>query len=65
MTIIGKLICSLRARFGARRVHKYVRHKAPYAVGNAAPTFHATNLKRCLRCGIVVPVKPRKRKGAE
>lgn len=60
MKLIGKLICAIRARFGARKVHKWGR---PYVDESAMPPYPG-RVKSCTRCGHTVPVKPRKRKGA-
>lgn len=69
--IIGRLICAIRARFGARPAHAYRRTvvKGSVVVTGPGAALEAVTgdvpARVCTRCGHTVPVKPRKRKGAE
>lgn len=71
MSLIGKAICLFRERVGRRPVHAFVRRKGlPIEYfqrdeSGEIPALDMSGIRVCTRCGLTVPVKPRKRKGAE
>lgn len=60
--IIGKLICSIRARFGARPVHDMRRVTLREPIFDMCQKVGETSatVRRCTRCGHTVPIRKRK-----